>query len=169
MLTFSKSIIEETKIFSLRSLILISRMKEDMQGADLLIYSLFSPLTQHIFEFTYLLKFLCNLKINTCDIFLIICSHAQSGTNFSHQEAETQKKKKYIYIQPFAFLSQLSQVCHILRILLVSLLFKLPPGIGAAAAAAAESLQWCSTLCDPIDGSPLGSPILGMLSAAQGS
>ena len=30
-----------------------------------------------------------------------------------------------------------------------------------AAAAAAKSLQWCLTLCDPIDGSPPGSPPLG--------
>ena len=30
-----------------------------------------------------------------------------------------------------------------------------------AAAAAAKSLQLCPTLCDPIDGSPPGSPILG--------
>ena len=31
----------------------------------------------------------------------------------------------------------------------------------AAAAAAAESLQSCLTLCNPIDGSPPGSPSLG--------
>ena len=31
----------------------------------------------------------------------------------------------------------------------------------AAAAAAAKSLQSCPTLCDPIDGSPPGSPLLG--------
>ena len=31
----------------------------------------------------------------------------------------------------------------------------------AAAAAAAKSLQSCPTLCDPIDGSPPGSPSLG--------
>ena len=30
-----------------------------------------------------------------------------------------------------------------------------------AAAAAAKSLQLCSTLCDPIDGSPPGYPFLG--------
>ena len=30
-----------------------------------------------------------------------------------------------------------------------------------AAAAAAKSLQSCPTLCDPIDSSPPGSPILG--------
>ena len=33
------------------------------------------------------------------------------------------------------------------------------------AAAAAKSLQSCLTLCDPIDGSPPGSPILGILQA----
>ena len=33
------------------------------------------------------------------------------------------------------------------------------------AAAAAKSLQWCPTLCDPIDGSPPGSPIPGILQA----
>jgi len=32
-------------------------------------------------------------------------------------------------------------------------------------AAAAKSLQSCPTLCDPIDGSPLGSPIPGILQA----
>ena len=32
-------------------------------------------------------------------------------------------------------------------------------------AAAAESLQSCPTLCDPIDGSPPGSPIPGILQA----
>ena len=35
----------------------------------------------------------------------------------------------------------------------------------AAAAAAAASYQSCPTLCDPIDGSPLGSPIPGILQA----
>ena len=37
--------------------------------------------------------------------------------------------------------------------------------IAAAAAAAAKSLQSCPTLCDPIDGSPPGSPIPGILQA----
>ena len=35
----------------------------------------------------------------------------------------------------------------------------------SAAAAAAKSLQSCTTLCDPIDGSPPGSPIPGILKA----
>ena len=34
-----------------------------------------------------------------------------------------------------------------------------------AAAAVAKSLQSCPTLCDPIDGSPPGSPVPGILQA----
>ena len=34
-----------------------------------------------------------------------------------------------------------------------------------AAAAAAKLLQSCPTLCDPIDGSPAGSPVPGILQA----
>ena len=41
----------------------------------------------------------------------------------------------------------------------------LEKGMAAAAAAAAKSLQSCPTLCDPIDGSPPGSPIPGILQA----
>ena len=37
--------------------------------------------------------------------------------------------------------------------------------LSAAAAAAAKLLQSCSTLCDPIDGSPAGSPVPGILQA----
>ena len=33
------------------------------------------------------------------------------------------------------------------------------------AAAAAKSLQSCPTLCDPIDGSPPGAPVPGILQA----
>ena len=35
----------------------------------------------------------------------------------------------------------------------------------AAAAAAAKSLQSCPTLCDPIEASPSGSPVPGILQA----
>jgi len=35
----------------------------------------------------------------------------------------------------------------------------------ATAAAAAKSLQSCPTLCNPIDGSPSGSPVPGILQA----
>jgi len=37
--------------------------------------------------------------------------------------------------------------------------------LAAAAAAAAKSLQSCPTLCDPIDGSPPGSPVPGIFQA----
>ena len=35
----------------------------------------------------------------------------------------------------------------------------------SAAAAAAKSFQLCVTLCDPMDGSPPGSPVPGILQA----
>ena len=38
-------------------------------------------------------------------------------------------------------------------------------GLQIAAAAAAMLLESCPTLCDPIDGSPPGSPIPGILQA----
>ena len=37
--------------------------------------------------------------------------------------------------------------------------------LGKTATAAAKSLQSCLTLCDPIDGSPPGSPVPGILQA----
>ena len=40
-----------------------------------------------------------------------------------------------------------------------------PPGKPLSAAAAAKSLQSCPTLCDPVDGSPPGSIIPGILQA----
>ena len=50
-----------------------------------------------------------------------------------------------------------------------SQLAKLAGGVkvneGYAAAAAAKSLQSCLTLCDPIDDSPPGSPVPGILQA----
>ena len=40
-------------------------------------------------------------------------------------------------------------------------------GFLPTAAAAAKSLQLCLTLCDPIDGSPPGSPVPGILQARR--
>jgi len=37
--------------------------------------------------------------------------------------------------------------------------------LGKLNAAATKSLQLCLTLCDPIDGSPPGSPVPGILQA----
>jgi len=45
-------------------------------------------------------------------------------------------------------------------------LFTTPDSLSTfSAAAAAKSLQSCPTLCDPIDGSPPGFPIPGILQA----
>ena len=43
--------------------------------------------------------------------------------------------------------------------------YKFNIGTVSVAAAAAKSLQSCPTLCDPIDGSPPGSPVPGILQA----
>ena len=51
----------------------------------------------------------------------------------------------------------------VLQKIVVSLKAKI--NVVAAAAAAAKSLQSCPTLCDPIDGSPSGSPVPGILQA----
>ena len=59
-----------------------------------------------------------------------------------------------------AFLSILSgQISTLVR----STLYFLPSQLSAAAAA--KLLQSCLTLCDPIDGSPPGSPVPGILQA----
>jgi len=44
-------------------------------------------------------------------------------------------------------------------------IFRCVKDASIAAAAAAKSLQSCPTLCDPIDSSPPGSPISGILQA----
>ena len=50
----------------------------------------------------------------------------------------------------------------ILRLTLVGVSFHI---FNLFIAAAAKSLQSCLTLCDPIDGSPPGSPVSGILQA----
>ena len=52
-----------------------------------------------------------------------------------------------------------------INILKMSILPKAIYRFNAIPAAAAKLLQLCPTLCDPIDGSPSGSPIPGILQA----
>ena len=52
-----------------------------------------------------------------------------------------------------------------LSLLLVLFFAPVVGSLVAVITAAAKSLQWCPTLCDPIDGSPPGSPIPGILQA----
>ena len=75
---------------------------------------------------------------------------------------------------PVSFLPLVGQLLKSLLSILLDfqlLFFPWPPsnqyvaGTAAAAAAAAKSLQSCPTLCDPIDGSPPGSPVPGILQA----
>ena len=54
-------------------------------------------------------------------------------------------------------------VCH--SITCIQLFGTLWPATPRLLAATAKSLQLCPTLCDPIDGSPPGSPIPGILQA----
>ena len=49
-----------------------------------------------------------------------------------------------------------------LRAIFTFILFSIVAAVDLAAAAA-KSLQSCPTLCDPIDGSPPGSPVPGIL------
>jgi len=64
------------------------------------------------------------------------------------------------YYQPFNTLNKIFILSYFTVVYLTeNLLFS------SAAAAAAKSLQSYPTLCDPIDGSPPGSPIPGILQA----
>ena len=62
-------------------------------------------------------------------------------------------------------LKKYHSICCQLRTRHLKNLVSAKPHSRHAAAAAAKSLQSCPTLCDPIDGSPLGSPVPGILQA----
>ena len=69
------------------------------------------------------------------------------------------KWKTYCWYEAsFSGLDRSNQPPHCLK-------SKPPPEQGSAAAAAAKSLQSCPTLCDPIDSSPPGSTVPGILQA----
>ena len=82
--------------------------------------------------------------------------------------------KKYFYsykwwcsthLNVFWSLSSLSTKVYIIFILLNALFHSICLLLTKYAAAAAKSLQSCLTLRDPVDGSPPGSPIPGILQA----
>ena len=56
---------------------------------------------------------------------------------------------------------------HLVRFAIASslLIFSIVVAIKLQSNASAKSLQSCPTLCDPIDGSPPGSPVPGILQA----
>ena len=68
------------------------------------------------------------------------------------------KMKPLFYIRRLGKIHYLRILCKFIDVLMTSLTM-------AAAAAAAKSLQSCPTLCDPIDRSPPGFPVPGILQA----
>ena len=92
-------------------------------------------------------------------------SEAQSFIKFTHQGTDlgpvlgrSQYKSSYL---PQRVNGHFDSSCSGLAILCI----KRESISSPAAAAAAKSLQSCPTLCDPIDGSPPGSAVLGILQA----
>ena len=72
---------------------------------------------------------------------------------------------KFLDLNSFFFPLNFIRVWLIYSVVLVSGIQQSDSVIHAAAAVAAKSLQSCLTLCDPIDSSPPGSPIPGILQA----
>ena len=88
---------------------------------------------------------------HTCSILKNLCILAADLTRnlYSHmRDIKFAFTYCLLYVDPW-FILHVTTHCH----------------AAAAAAAAARSLQSCPTLCDPIDGSPPGSPIPGILQA----
>ena len=82
------------------------------------------------------------LNENVKYVYYFLCNLFPFGTNPPHQNEngkviQRQKKGKELYSERYRFTS----LCY------------------------AKSLQSCPTLCDPIDGSPPGSPVPGILQA----
>ena len=67
----------------------------------------------------------------------------------------------FIFFSFIGYFKILNIVPCVIRYVLLVICFT----YSSAAAAAAESLQSCPTLCDPRDGSPPGSPVPGLLQA----
>ena len=75
------------------------------------------------------------------------------------------KSQRTIIIIFFNLNPEPSFLLSLLLLERLSLLHHFPEGISPMNPAAAKSLQSCPTLCNPIDGSPPGSPIPGILLA----
>ena len=75
------------------------------------------------------------------------------------------------FLHPSNHISQLlSKICRLVCLSILSIYIYLSYLVFSllnsdSAAAAAKLLQWCLTLCDPIDGSPPGSSVHGIFQA----
>ena len=90
--------------------------------------------------------------------------HAYGKLN-SNQDILTSSMKKIHFIPTFGDLLSWPHLGFSLSRTVKALISKFKGHILAAAAAAAKSLQLCPTLCNPIDSSPPGSPVPGILQA----
>ena len=91
--------------------------------------------------------FLLNLVTSKPELFLHTSLYFLAWLYFSVHSQQPSSIFSLPYPSSYSFLSSLLGFCWI------------------PAAAAARSLQSCPTLCDPIDGSPPGSPVPGILQA----
>ena len=70
-----------------------------------------------------------------------------------------------VFWHPCRLYRFISRLCYLLHWFAFSDFMPVPYCFNYYAATAAKSLQLCLTLCDPIDGSPPGSPVPGILQA----
>ena len=106
--------------------------------------------------------FCLNQFSSVAQLCLTLCdpmSHSTPGLPVHHQPGCALESSSSNFLKIHIFLSLPSnQHTELAQPAIPELMF-------AAAAAAAKSLQSCPTLCDPIDGSPPGSPVPGILQA----
>ena len=84
----------------------------------------------------------------------------QMGRSKENSASILERSCSYFIFLVSVFSSPMQRGCYLL-----CLLQKFVKRVKRDAVAAAKSLQLCPTLCDPIDGSPPGSPIPGILQA----
>ena len=92
-----------------------------------------------------------------------ICRQKHDNTEYQVEMAHW----TFMLLHMYKYNSEVDKILYIKFVCQIPFVSKchLPHVPGDAAAAAAKSLQSCPTLCDPIDGSPLGSAIQGILQA----
>ena len=121
------------------------------------------------FHFSLMVKI---LSFSGSVFFISFSQHIYLNYNFTicfpsdHTISIQQRRKKYKFLKVFD--TQKWQLHRIQNSFRCQLSFPKPSESESeshSAAAAAKSLQSCPTLCDPIDGSPPGSPIPGILQA----
>ena len=118
-------------------------------------------MTPHITDYTYSMSFSSVQSLSCVRLFVTPWTAALQAS-LSHTISQSLPKSTFIACHPAISSSDA--------------LFSCPqscpasgkdnePILTHAAATAAKSLQSCPTLCDPIDGSPPGSPVPGILQA----